>query len=86
MFWVTVLDAFYQSLVCFFLPYFVSFIFSPKDTFRLPVFKSSIHPSIYLSEQNGIECLYLSALGKVVSVGVGWSSADLSMVPAASVQ
>ena len=24
MFWITVLDAFYQSLVCFFIPYFVS--------------------------------------------------------------
>lgn len=24
MFWITVLDAFYQSLVCFFVPYFVS--------------------------------------------------------------
>lgn len=24
MFWITILDAFYQSLVCFFVPYFVS--------------------------------------------------------------
>lgn len=24
MFWITVLDAFYQSLVCFFIPYYVS--------------------------------------------------------------
>lgn len=23
-FWITILDAFYQSLVCFFVPYFVS--------------------------------------------------------------
>lgn len=27
MFWITVLDAFYQSVVCFFVPYFVSTLY-----------------------------------------------------------
>lgn len=30
MFWITVLDAFYQSLVCFFVPYFVSSFFHTR--------------------------------------------------------
>lgn len=27
MFWMNMVDAFYQSLVCFFIPYFVSLLF-----------------------------------------------------------
>lgn len=29
MFWMNMIDAFYQSLVCFFIPYFVSLLLTP---------------------------------------------------------
>lgn len=32
-FWITILDAFYQSLVCFFVPYFVSRLSAAHDLF-----------------------------------------------------
>lgn len=41
MFWITVLDAFYQSLVCFFVPYFVS------THIHMSHYISSVHESVY---------------------------------------
>lgn len=67
MFWVTVLDAFYQSLVCFFLPYFVSFIFLPKGTF-------SNHPSIHPSVRTEWNRMPLSKLCQLVWVGLRQTS------------
>lgn len=31
------IDAFYQSLVCFFIPYFVSLLFNPRHSMPCPV-------------------------------------------------
>lgn len=49
MFWMNMIDAFYQSLVCFFIPYFVSFMLHFHQLMSLSVFACCCFYSIMFS-------------------------------------
>ncbi|KAF7646608.1 hypothetical protein LDENG_00184700 [Lucifuga dentata] len=70
-FWLTILDAFYQSLVCFFLPYFV---YAGSDAAELS-FGSSINASalLIILLHQVIESHTLTWLHVMVLVGSGMS-------------
>lgn len=81
IFWITVLDAFYQSLVCFFVPYFVSSFFHTRmymyfgfwwrdtaDHLFCEIISKASHAVQLLSNLRCLWCLFQALAGSDVSV------------------